>query len=73
MYPVPVQYNPKDGPVTYSKLETYAVDWTIRMYDNASEKSFHPSSNEHAQMIARNTQNFEAAYPLDSGTPNGLR
>jgi hypothetical protein len=56
---VPVQSNPKDGPATYSHLQTYAIDWTIRMYEGASAASFNPSASAHAQSIARHTQAFE--------------
>ena len=58
-YSVPTQVNPKDGPATYNKLPTYAIDWTIRMYEGASEKSFDPSTSAHAKMIAENTFIFE--------------
>lgn len=59
LYPVPVQHNPKDAPATYGKLKTYALDWTIRMYEKAAEASFEPSPSGHAQKIAANTENFE--------------
>lgn len=59
LYQVPVQHNPKDGPATYGKLETYVLDWTIRMYENATEASFDPSPSRHAQEIAANTKAFE--------------
>lgn len=58
-YPVPIQSNPKDGPATYSELDTYVVDWTIRMFEDAAEKSFDQSSSAHATTIARNTIAFE--------------
>lgn len=58
-YDVPTQFNPKDGSVTYDVLSTYAIDWTIHMYEGASEKSFDPSTNTHAKMIAKNTSTFE--------------
>jgi hypothetical protein len=58
-YDVPTQFNPKDGPVEYGVLSTFAIDWTIRMYDGASKKSFDSSSNAHAKKIADNTVSFE--------------
>lgn len=58
-YKVPLQRNPKDGPVIYSELQTYAVDWTIRMYEGAAGKSFATTTNSHAQTIAKNTIAFE--------------
>jgi hypothetical protein len=58
-YDVPTQVNPKNGPVEYGVLSTYVIDWTIRMYEGASEKSFDPSDNAHAKMIAKNTSAFE--------------
>ena len=58
-YAVPTQTNPKDGPAEYATLETYAIDWTIRMYEGASEKSFGESTSAHANAIATNTRGFE--------------
>ena len=58
-FPVPTQHNPKDGPAMYSELPTYVIDWTIRMYEGASRKSFDPSTSLHSQTIAKNTQDFE--------------
>lgn len=58
-YRVPTQHNPKDGPVTYSQLDTYAINWTIRMFADASSKSFGPPPSQHAAKIAVNTQQFE--------------
>ena len=58
-YDIPTQFNPKDGSVTYDVFSTYAVDWTIRMYEGASAKSFDSSANAHAKMIAKNTATFE--------------
>ena len=58
-YNVPTQANPKDGPVSYSDLQTFALDWTIGMYRGAAGKAFMPSENPHAQTIARNTVAFE--------------
>lgn len=58
-YSVPVQCNPKDGPARYGEIQTYAVDWTIRMYEGAAEKSFDPSDSGHANIIATNTIAFE--------------
>ena len=59
LYKVPMQVNPKDGPAIYSENETYVLDWTIRMYEGAAEKSFEASSSRHAQTIASNTRTFE--------------
>jgi hypothetical protein len=59
VYSVPTQINPKDGPVKYSTLSTYVIDWTIRMYENASHKAFDSSTNLHASTIAQNTREFE--------------
>ena len=58
-YSVPTQQNTKDGPVVYGQFDTFVVDWTIRMYNDASSKSFDPSSSAHAATIARNTRDFE--------------
>jgi hypothetical protein len=59
LYPVPTQVNPKDGPAQYGTLETYAIDWTVRMYEGASQKSFEESASGHANTIAANTLSFE--------------
>jgi hypothetical protein len=59
LYPAPIQSNPKDGPATYSALETYVIDWTMRMYEGASAASFDESTSKHAQTIAANTKQFE--------------
>lgn len=58
-YAVPTQVNPKNGPVQYSHLDTFAIDWTIRMYNGASRASFNKTENEHAAAIAANTCRFE--------------
>lgn len=58
-YRVPTQHSPKDGPAAYGEFETYAVDWTIRMYENAAAASFHQSSSDHAERIFENTKLFE--------------
>jgi hypothetical protein len=58
-YDVPTQHNPKDGPVAYSTLPAFVVDWTIRMYQGAAEKSFLPSAHVHSQTIRQNTMEFE--------------
>jgi hypothetical protein len=57
-YDVPIQINPKDGPVSYSTLRTYALDWTIRMYEGAAAQSFDDSDSSHARRIAANTVAF---------------
>lgn len=59
MYSVPIQRNPKDGPVIYATESAYVIDWTIRMYEGAAEMSFAPSHNAHANEIAKNTIAFE--------------
>lgn len=59
-YAVPTQVNPKDGPAQYGTLETYAIDWTVRMYEGASQKSFERSTSAHANTIADNTRKFES-------------
>ncbi len=58
-YAVPTQVNPKDGPAQYATLETYAIDWTVRMYEGASQKSFEESKSAHANTISTNTRSFE--------------
>lgn len=58
-YDVPLQTNPKTGPVEYSLFRTYAIDWTLRMYEGAAAASFEQSENRHAQTIAANTEAFE--------------
>jgi hypothetical protein len=58
-YPVPTQVNPKDGSVQYGELDTYAINWTIRMYVGASQASFDEATSQHAATIAVNTRNFE--------------
>lgn len=58
-YPVPTQLNPKDGPVMYGEFDTFAIDWTIRMYEGASLSSFKTPESEHAAAIAANTRKFE--------------
>jgi hypothetical protein len=59
LYDVPIQKNPKDGPAIYETARTYAIDWTIRMYEGASDQSFASSTSSHAQTIAANTKAFE--------------
>lgn len=58
-YDVPMQANPKEGPVRYSTFRTYAIDWTIRAYEGATLKAFGSPSNAHARAIAANTVSFE--------------
>lgn len=58
-YRVPTQMNPKDSPVQYGELDTYAIDWTIRMYVGASQASFNEATSQHAGTIAANTRKFE--------------
>ncbi len=59
-YSVPIQINLKTEPVSYNTLDTYVIDWTIGMYEGASLKSFHISTNSHSKTIADNTHAFEA-------------
>lgn len=60
LYGVPIQKNLKDGPVIYEVQQAYAVDWTIRMYEDAASSSFAPSDSGHAQKLAINTRTFES-------------
>lgn len=58
-YEIPEQYNPKTGPVEYSKRKGYALDWTLNVYEGAGEKAFSNTTNAHANMIIENTKSFE--------------
>lgn len=59
-YEVPFYDNPKDGLANYYREKRYVLDWTIRMYPNASDKSFLPhNENVHAKNIYINTKQFE--------------
>lgn len=72
MYNVPMQRNPKEGPIEYYKESHYVLDWTIRMYENASNKAFKNSENRHAQLIQKNTIEFEKWARINNritGTP----
>ena len=69
-YNVPVQRNPKDGPVRYDSFCTNVIDWTIRMYEGASQKAFHSPKTNHQRMIAENTRAFEEWARAQNGAPN---
>jgi hypothetical protein len=56
---IPEQKKSNEGPVIYSNREGYALDWTLNMYENASEKGIPDSTNPHAQIIKKNTIDFE--------------
>ena len=60
-YSVPIKTKSTDGSsqYNYSEQRTIAIDWTIKMYEGASEKSFYPSDNEHVNKIIENTKSFE--------------
>jgi hypothetical protein len=58
-YDVPTQTNPKSGPVVYGTIRTYAIDWTIRMFQGASNKALPESENSHASTMRENTITFE--------------
>lgn len=59
-YDVPLQTNPKDGPVIYSDRESYALDWTLNVFDGASGKCLPESASPHATSLRENTIAFEA-------------
>ena len=59
-YSVPTQNKKSSGKINYRNFETIVIDWTIRMFEAASEKAFLASSNPHAQKIAQNTTAFES-------------
>jgi hypothetical protein len=58
-YPVPLQTNPKDGPVTYSSRDSIALDWTLNVFEGAAEKSMDKPRSSHAHSIKDNTLSFE--------------
>lgn len=58
-YDVPTQRNPRDGPIEYRTRNALVLDWTIRMYKGAAEKSFFPADDPHASQIQANTIAFE--------------
>lgn len=58
-YFVPLQSNPKDGPATYAKRESIALDWTSSVYKDAAEQSMSLSSSTHATTIRNETIAFE--------------
>lgn len=58
-YEVPIQKCIKGEPLSYTVSQTYAIDWTIRMYKDASMKSFDSPHDEHSETIVKNTVAFE--------------
>lgn len=58
-YEIPEQYNPKTGPVEYTRRKGYALDWTLNVYEGAGEKAFSSTTNDHANLIIENTKSFE--------------
>lgn len=59
-YDVPLYENRKTDKVRYYSENKFVLDWTVRMYENASSKSFLPHNNiEHVKLIIQNTVNFE--------------
>jgi hypothetical protein len=57
-YEVPTQSNPKTGPLEYGSVSTYAIDWTIRMFDGAMAKAIPVSSSPHATFMRNNSIAF---------------
>lgn len=59
-YNVPLYENRKESKAKYYHENKLVLDWTIRMYENASSKSFLPHNNDkHAKLIIQNTIDFE--------------
>jgi len=58
-YDCPMQENPKDGPLKYFSEKKFVLNWTLNMFENASEKSFPKSDDKHANLIRENTVIFE--------------
>lgn len=58
-YQIPLQNNPKDGPVQYTNRQGFALDWTTNVGNGVAEKAFSPSDNTHSQRIQANTLAFE--------------
>jgi hypothetical protein len=58
-YPVMFQTRPKEAATAYSTADALAINWTVGMYEGAAEKSFAPSTSDHAKRIAENTIKFE--------------
>ncbi|MCG8614308.1 MAG: hypothetical protein MI864_27665 [Pseudomonadales bacterium] len=58
-YPIPEQHQDKDAPTEYMYRPGYALDWTLNVFDGASEKSFLPTTSTHAGRIRENTIEFE--------------
>ncbi|MCK4407597.1 MAG: hypothetical protein KAV44_07970 [Bacteroidales bacterium] len=59
-YDVPLYENSKTDKVRYYSENKYVLDWTVRVYENASSKSFLPHNNcEHVKLIIKNTADFE--------------
>lgn len=58
-YVVQKQKKSNDKPIEYFQKEHIVIDWTHKVYEGASEKSFNPSQIPHQEMIRKNTINFE--------------
>lgn len=58
-YPAPLQRKSDEGPTTYSEKNAYVIDWTLNMYEGASEASFYEPKTGHAKRIVTNTIAFE--------------
>lgn len=61
LYDVPIYNNPKTGAATYSKEETYVINWAVNLSipNNNIHTSFNnPGTSSHAKMIINNTQDF---------------
>lgn len=58
-YQLPLQTKSKTGPVTYSKREALVIDWTLTMAPSLTEAAFIPSDDPHAQLIVKNTIEFD--------------
>ena len=58
-YDIPIQKNPKNGPIEYSTRHGLVLDWTINMFKDAAEKTFKKITDPHATKIRENTIEFE--------------
>lgn len=58
-YAVQKQKRNIDRPIEYFYEENFVLDWTQKVYEGASEKSFNPSKIPHQEMIQKNTIDFE--------------
>lgn len=59
-YDIPLQRNPKDGPISYYFRKGLAVDWTRRMFEGAASKAFPNRGCPDVRLKAENTEEFEA-------------